>query len=128
MTVREWGFVVASGLLALAALSLVFSALRYRRFLSVPGRVIAVEIETFDGEPSYYVRFGFRDSTGREITGRSTGRRHAAPYAEGQELRVLYDPADPSTSRIATFRETYATPLTFVAMGLVVAVVGLMFR
>lgn len=128
MTLSEWIFMGAGGLLALGALSFVLSALRYRRYLSVPGRVIQVEVETFDGEPSYHACYAFRDSTGREHTGRSAGRRRAPAYAEGQELRVHYDPADPASSRITSLRETYGAALAFAAMGLVVAVVGLMVR
>lgn len=77
---------------------------------------------------TYAPVFTFRDEQGKDYTVTSnTGQNHAA-YDRGQEVTVLYDPADPERARIHSFTQMWLLPVIFGSAGVAFLIVGLVMR
>lgn len=95
--------------------------------VSASGVVIDLEArwDSDDGGYTYYPRVRFATEGGRpyEFTG-DVGSSPAS-FDVGEEVRVLFDPADPSKARIDSFMQLWFTPLLLSGMGTVFASFGL---
>ncbi|HVR65971.1 MAG TPA: DUF3592 domain-containing protein [Verrucomicrobiae bacterium] len=95
--------------------------------VSAPGVVIDLEArwDSDDGGYTYYPRVRFATEGGRpyEFTG-DVGSSPAS-FDVGEEVRVLFDPADPSKARIDSFMQLWFTPLLLAGMGTVFSIFGL---
>jgi len=108
----------------------VYSFMSTREFLgnavSANGVVTDLE-ERWDSDDSsytYYPRVRFETETGQahEFTG-DVGSSPAS-FDVGEEVRVLFDPADPSGARIDSFMQLWFVSLILGGLGLVFSVVG----
>lgn len=108
----------------------VYSFVSTREFLgnavSANGVVIDLE-EHWDSDDSsytYYPRVRFQTEGGQayEFTG-DVGSSPAA-FDVGEEVRVLFDPADPSGARIDSFMQLWFVSVILGGLGLVFSIVG----
>jgi Protein of unknown function (DUF3592) len=108
----------------------VYSFVSTREFLgnavSADGVVIDLE-ERWDSDDSsytYYPRVRFATETGQpyEFTG-DVGSSPAA-FDVGEGVRVLFDPADPSSARIDSFMQLWFASMILGGMGLIFSIVG----
>jgi hypothetical protein len=108
----------------------IYSFLSTRAFLgnavSANGAVFDLKAhwDSDDSSYTYYPRVRFRTENGEvhEFTG-DVGSNPAA-FDVGENVRVLFDPANPSVARIDSFMQLWFTSLILVGMGLVFSVFG----
>lgn len=128
---RPWLFTAIFLTVGLGLLSGgIYSFMSTREFLgnavSADGVVIDLE-ERWDSDDSsytYYPRVRFETETGQpyEFTG-DVGSSPAS-FDVGEGVRVLFDPADPSSARIDSFMQLWFVSVILGGMGLVFSIVG----
>lgn len=77
---------------------------------------------------TYAPVFTFRDEQGKDYTVTSSTGQNRAAYERGEEVTVLYDPADPERARIHSFTQMWLLPVIFGSAGVAFLVVGLVMR
>lgn len=77
---------------------------------------------------TYAPVFTFRDARGRDYTVTSSTGQNRAAYERGEEVTVLYDPADPERARIHSFTQMWLLPTIFGSAGVAFLIVGLVMR
>ena len=77
---------------------------------------------------TYAPVFTFRDERGKNYTVTSNTGLNRAAYDRGQEVTVLYDPADPERAQIHSFTQMWLLPTIFGAVGAGFLIVGLVMR
>jgi hypothetical protein len=108
----------------------IYSFVSTRAFLdnavSANGAVIDLEAhwDSSDSSYTYYPRVRFRTENGEvhEFTG-DVGSNPAA-FDVGEDVSVLFDPANPSVARIDSFTQLWFTSLILGGMGLVFSIFG----
>ena len=124
MSMRDWAFLTSFALFGLSGLVMIMTALRHHKSITTQAQVTSIEIDyDTDGNKQYYAIYKFKDSTGREFTGRSGTRLHMSPYKQGQIITVFYPSENPDRSTINSFREKYSWPLYIFALGIFAVVV-----
>lgn len=89
------------------------------------GTVVAVEsYRSNRGKVAYYPIVAFVDQTGRQRQFASKVSSNPPSYARGDEVRVLYDPANPGDAMIDSFVDRYLGALVFGIMGAIFTVIG----
>lgn len=69
---------------------------------------------------TYYAPvFTFQDTKGASHTVTSSTGSSKPAYKAGDQIRVLYDPADPQKARINTFSDLWLFPVVFGGIGVV---------
>ena len=66
----------------------------------------------------------FQDAQGRNHTVTSSTGSSRPAYEVGQQVRVLYDPADPQQARLHGFAELWLFPVTFSSIGILCLVLS----
>ncbi len=74
---------------------------------------------------TYAPVFVFRDTQGREYTVTASVRSAKRDYELGQEVAVLYDPADPQKASVDSFVALWLGPLALGFLGIVFSGIGL---
>ena len=117
------GFLVAS--IALTGNTLLF----LRTSVTATGTVVSnvrVEQRDSDGQVSinFAPEFTFAGADGKAYTVTSATSSNPPEFAEGQAVRVLYDPMNPGTARIDSFLQLWFMPILFGAFGAVFGGIG----
>jgi Protein of unknown function (DUF3592) len=96
--------------------------------VSASGVVIDLEArwDSDDGGYTYYPRVRFATEGGRPFEFTGNVGSSPASFDVGEEVRVLFDPAEPSKASIDSFMQLWFTPLLLAGMGTVFAAVGLL--
>jgi hypothetical protein len=117
---------LAAGVL-MAVIGLV-SLLRTRQFLSgareTSAQVVGNHLRSASRKPSYYpvLRFQTHEGTPHEVV--SPVGSNPPRYREGDQVPLLYNPANPQQVRINTFLHLWMLPLLFAGMGVAFLLVG----
>jgi hypothetical protein len=106
----------------------IYSFLSTRDFIgeaaTTGGVVIDLEREQdADGNDSYYPRVQF-ETNGRSYQFRGQVGSGYGTFKVGEQVEVLYDPADPHHARINSFVQLWFFPLFLGAMGVVFTAIG----
>lgn len=119
--------VIGLGLLGGGAYSGVSTSDFLGNAVSAPGVVIDLEArwDSDDGGYTYYPRVWFATEGGRPYEFTGDGGSSPASFDVGEEVRVLFDPADPSQARIDSFMQLWFTPLLLAGMGTVFSAFGI---
>jgi len=68
-----------------------------------------------------YPTFQFATHDGRVITFTSSAGSTAQPYADGEQVRIAYDPQQPEDARLLSFLTLWVAPTLLCAAGLLLA-------
>ncbi|WP_283842037.1 DUF3592 domain-containing protein [Bradyrhizobium sp. KB893862 SZCCT0404] len=68
-----------------------------------------------------YPTFQFQTADGRPITFTSSSGSTSQPYAEGERVRIAYDPRRPEDARLLSFLTLWIAPILLCAAGLLLA-------
>lgn len=106
--------------------------LRTRAFIEQAMTTVGVVVELVeetrsgrDGNETYfYPVVRFQPASGDEIQFRSNVGSNPAGYRQGEQVPVLYDPAQPAEARIRSFFQLWLLPLVLGFIGAVFAIVG----
>lgn len=91
---------------------------------SAPGVVISLEREQDgDGDTTYYPRVQF-EAKGRSYQFRGQVGSGYGTFKVGEQVDVLYDPADPHRARINSFVQLWFFPLFLGVVGAVFTAIG----
>lgn len=106
-----------------------FLFIRTRIFLGkaheVKGTVVRmVYSRSSKGGGGYSPIYQFRTIDGQTIEQRDNLSTNPPMFKEGQQIDVLYDPANPQNSRIKRFMSLYFTSILLCGMGLIFGCVG----
>jgi hypothetical protein len=106
----------------------IYSFLSTRDFIgeaaTTGGVVIDLERERdADGNDSYYPRVQF-ETNGRSYQFRGQVGSGRGTFKVGEQVEVLYDPADPYHARINSFLQLWFFPLFLGGMGVVFTAIG----
>jgi hypothetical protein len=77
-----------------------------------------------DGDGSYYPVVAFTTSRGEQVSFRSRTGRNPPAFERGESVGVLYQPADPSQARTATFFSLYGGSFVTSLLALIFGGVG----
>ena len=75
-----------------------------------------------------YPTFQFTTSGGRVITFTSSSGSTAQPYADGEQVRIAYDPQRPEDARLLSFLTLWIAPTLLCAAGLLLAAGAVLVR
>ncbi|MDP5241313.1 DUF3592 domain-containing protein [Uliginosibacterium sp. 31-16] len=114
------------GVLLLAVAMLWFASTR--SFVNgaqhVPGVVVQLEISRGDDSDVYYPIIGFQSLDGREHVFRSSSGSNPPSYDQGEDVEVLYDPANPDKASINGFFALWGVVLIMGSLGLLFFAIG----
>lgn len=119
------GFAVIAGVQSLRETRGILS-----RGERVPGILVRIHAEYFDGESYQYPVLRFRTVAGREIetTSKVTGTPYYLFKMRGQQVPVVYDRDDPENARIDDSRgRGRPNAFVFIALGTVFALIGVAY-
>lgn len=68
-----------------------------------------------------YPTFRFQTADGRSITFTSSSGSTSQPYAEGERIRIAYDPGRPEEARLLSFLTLWIAPVLLCGAGLLLA-------
>jgi hypothetical protein len=119
-TVAAFGVLVAALLTGIRTNNFVRSA------VSAPGTVtgLAEEPDEHNQSTLYAPVFAFVTRDGRTQSVTSSVYSNPADYHVGDQVTVLYSPADPTTARINSFWQTWFLPAFLAIMGACFAMTG----
>lgn len=83
-----------------------------------------------DGEQvttNFAPKFSFIAADGKTYTVVSVNASSPPEFAEGEQVRVLYNPLNPNSARIDSFWQLWFAPILFGALGVVASAVGYMW-
>ena len=131
LLILRWALCIAGLAFLLVA---VIAGVRTIAFLhssvAEPGTVISnvrVETRLADGgeaTTSFAPEFTFTGVDGKTYTTTSSTSSNPPAFAEGQAVRVLYDPRNPGSARIDTFWEIWGLTVGFGIAGLISFALG----
>jgi hypothetical protein len=118
------GFLVVA--VALAGNTLLFLSIT----IPATGTVVSnVRVENRDANSGqttieFAPEFTVAGADGKTYTVTSATSSNPPEFAEGQAVRVLYNPMNPGTARIDSFLQLWFLPILFGAVGVVFATIG----
>ncbi|MBR0779976.1 DUF3592 domain-containing protein [Bradyrhizobium iriomotense] len=68
-----------------------------------------------------YPTFQFQTANGRSITFTSSSGSTSQPYADGERVRIAYDPGRPEDARLLSFLTLWMVPVLLCGAGLLLA-------
>lgn len=126
----RWFLCVMGTVWLVAAAAMAVHTLRFlRTSVETRGTVIGnVRIEQRDSDgqvtTNFAPEFSFAGADGKSYTVTSATSSNPPEFAEGQEVRVLYNPRIPGEARIDSFRQLWFLPILFGAFGIVASAIG----
>jgi hypothetical protein len=128
-----WGLILGGGASVAIGLCFIIGTLRFLgRAVPLPGRVAGYEVhEGVDSEGVrcvyYHPTLEFEDEAGRSHRVTLSFGSSARSHEVGAPVTVLFDPSDPSRSRLRSFLHLWLFPLASAALGAVGLAGGLGF-
>jgi Protein of unknown function (DUF3592) len=127
----RWILCIAGTVFVVVAVVLAGNTLLFLRTSVVAtGTVLSnVRVEQRSSEDgqvttTFSPEFTFADADGKSYTVLSANSSSPPEFAEGQTVRVLYNPVNPGSARIDSFTQLWVAPIIFGAFGVVVSAIG----
>jgi hypothetical protein len=126
----RWFLCVMGTVWLVAAVALGGRTLLFlRTSVAAKGAVVSnvrVEQRSDDGRvaTTFAPEFTFIGADGKSYTVMSASSSNPPEFAEGQAVRVLYNPVNPGSARIDSFRQLWLLPILFGAFGVVASAIG----
>lgn len=126
----RWSLCVMGTLWLVAALAMAVHTLRFlRTSVAATGTVVSnirIEQRDSDGQvtTNFAPEFTFSSADSRSYTVTSATSSNPPEFAEGQQVRVLYSPANPGNARIDSFRQLWFLPIVLAAFGFFASAIG----
>lgn len=126
----RWSLCGVGTVFLLVAVALAGNMLLFLRIsIAETGTVVSnvrVEQRDSDGQATiaFKPEFTFTGADGKTYTVTSATGSNPPEFAEGQTVRVLYNPMNPGTAKIDSFTQLWFMPILFGAFGVVLSAIG----
>lgn len=88
---------------------------------TAPGKIVDIDSQSGDDGTTYYAIASFKDTAGNEHRVRDSFGKGGSPvFKRGENVTVLYDPANPDKAYFGSFLHNTFLPLIFTGMGTLV--------